>query len=131
MTKLTLEGKTDGAVTRTCKIEAEKHFFDQAQPFHPLGFSVHYRNPNHWDVHAKQTPGAASAWLTVHPGGTTSARDGENERAFCIRGEPGNIIVLDERWDPHRSFPRESIKFRSVMAAMLWIAEELMQEPLE
>ena len=30
---------------------------------------------------------------------------------------------------PHRPHPRESMTFRSVSAAMLWIAEELIQSP--
>lgn len=129
MSDLTLEEKTDYAAQRAREKAAEKHFYDAAQPFYPLGFSVHYRNPGHWDVSAKITPGRASAWKAAHPGGSTSETDGGSQRAFRIRGEPGDVIVMDERWDPHRPYPRESMKFRSVMAAMLWIAEELMQEP--
>ncbi|TIX28782.1 hypothetical protein [Mesorhizobium sp.] len=129
MTELTLEEKTKYAAQRAAEVEAEKHFFDAAQPFYPLGFSVSHRNPGHWDVYAHQTPGQASAWLHSHPGGQTSARDGERERAFRIRGEPGAVVVMDERWNPHKPHPRESLTFRSVSAAMLWIGEELMQEP--
>lgn len=128
MTELTLEEKLGSAQRRASEVEAEKHFYDKAQPFYPLGFSVSYRNPGHWDVHAKQTPGFASAWLAANPGGQTSARDGGIERAFRIRGAPGAVVVFDERWNPHRPHPR-SMQFRSVMAAMLWISEELMQEP--
>jgi hypothetical protein len=127
---LTLAEKTSGAVTRAAELVAEKHFFDEAQPFFPLGFSVGYRNPGHWDVYAKQCPGRASAWKAAHPGGITSQQDNERERAFRIRGEPGNVIVLDERWNPHRADRnREPMTFRTVSAAMLWICEELMQEP--
>jgi hypothetical protein len=126
---LTLDEKMSGAESRARARTAELHFFDAAQPFFPLGFAVHYRNPGHWDVTAQACPGRASAWKSAHPGGQTTARDDERERAFRIRGEPGNVIVMDERWDPHRPHPRESIKFRSVLAAMLWIVEELMQEP--
>lgn len=126
---LALEDKIKYAAARAIEIEAEKHFFDAAQPFYPLGFSVAYRNPGHWDVTAQQTPGKTAAWRHAHPDGSPSDQDNVRERAFRIRGEPGAVVVLDERWDPHRPHPRESLRFRSVMAAMLWIAEELMQEP--
>lgn len=127
MSDLTLDEKTRYAAHRAAEIEAEKHFFDAAQPHYPLGFSVGYRNPGHWDVYAKQASGKASAWQHANPGGFTSAKDGERERAFRIRGEPGDVVVFDERWNPHRK--SSDLRFRSVMAAMLWIAEELMQEP--
>lgn len=126
---LTLEEKTRYAEMRAREEEAEKHFFDKAQPFYPLGFSVGYRNHGHWDIYAEQVPGKASAWKHAHPTGTTSARDGGKERAFRIRGEPGQVTVYDERWNPHRPYPRGSMTFHSVMGAMLWIAEELMQQP--
>lgn len=111
--------------------EAEKHFFDKAQPFFPLGFSVGYRNPGHWDVHANSCPGRTKAWQHAHPEGWTSAVDGGRERAFRIRGEPGHVVLFDERWDPHRPHPRDTPTFRSVLGAMLWIVEELMREPPE
>lgn len=126
---LTLAEKLRFATAIAREKECEKHFYDAAQPFFPLGFSVHRRNPGHWDVMAEQCPGAATAWKEAHPGGETTARDGGRERAFRIRGEPGKVWVSDERWDPHRPHPRASREFRSVMGAMLWIMEELMQEP--
>jgi hypothetical protein len=92
-----------------------------------LTLTAPYRNPGHWDIYAKQCPSYASAWQAAHPEGSTSARDGQT--AFRIRGEPGNVMVMDERWDPNRPHPRESLKFRSVMGAMVYIMEELMQEP--
>jgi hypothetical protein len=129
--ELTLREKLNGAEESAREREAEIHFFEAAQPFFPLGFSVGYRNPGHWDIYAEQCPGKASAWKAAHPTGTTTARDGGRERAFCIRGEPGNVVVRDERWDPTRPFPRRDTlpTFRSVMGAMLYICEELMQEP--
>ena len=127
--ELTLDVKFDNVTIRAREREAEKHFFDAAQPHYPLGFSVFYRNPGHWDVLAKQCPGKASAWRAAHPDGRTSSQDGERERAFRIRGEPGRVIVLDERWNPHRDPCQNPMEFRTVSAAMLWIAEELMQEP--
>ena len=129
MEDLTLEEKTNCAVERARQREAELHFFDAAQPFFPLGFSIGYRNPGHWDVYAKSCPGEASAWLAAHPGGSTSAKDGDRERAFRIRGEPGDVQVIDERWNPRNPTPRDLMKFRSITAAMVWICEELMQEP--
>lgn len=129
MSELTLDQKTRFAAMHATEIEAEKHFFDKAQPFNPGGFSVGYRNPGHWDVYAEQVPGKISAWKHAHPDGSTSDHDGGSERAFRIRGEAGNVVVIDERWNPHRPFPRESLRFRSIMAAMVYIAEELMQEP--
>lgn len=129
MNDLTLAEKLSSAEERARVKEAEKHFFDKAQPFFPLGFSVSYRNPGHWDVCAAMVPGKVSAWLVAHPEGRTSGHDGGAERAFRIRGEPGNVCVLDERWNPHKPHPRQELIFRSVTGAMLWIVEELMQEP--
>ncbi len=129
MSDLTLDEKFNGAEERARMETAEKHFYDSAQPFFPLGFSVVRRNNNHWDVLAKRCPGYASAWLAAHPGGSTSAKDGDRERAFRIRGEPGSVQVCDERWNPNAPRPRGWMTFRSVMAAMVYIAEELMQEP--
>lgn len=129
MSDLTLAEKTNYAVMRAREEEAEKHFFDAAQPFYPLGFSVYQRNPGHWDISAQRCPGRASAFAAAHPEGSTSDRDDARERAFRIRGEPGNVWVADERWDPNRPHPRESLRFKTVQAAMFWIMDELMQEP--
>jgi hypothetical protein len=129
---LSLEQKAEYAAQRAREEVAEKHFFDEAQPHFPLGFSVHYRGDGcHWDVSAEQCKGKASAWRFANPGGTTTTHDGGFERAFRIRGEPGRIVVLDERWDPHRPHPRESHTFKNVAMAMMWIVEELMQVPAE
>lgn len=128
---LTLEEKTNFAAHRAREKEAEKHFYDEAQPFFPLGFSILNRNPGHWDIYADQCPGKTAAWRHVNPEGQTTARDGERERAFRIRGSAGNVIVMDERWNPNKPHPRESLTFRSVMSAMVWICEELMQEPVD
>jgi len=128
MSDLTLDEKINCAESRARLAEAEKHFFDAAQPFFPLGFSTIYRNPGHWDVIARETPGKIAAWLAANPEGRTSGRDGERVRAFRIRGEPGNVILIDERWNPHKK-AAEPMIFRSVTGAMLWIVEELMAEP--
>lgn len=126
---LTLREKLNGAVNRAKMQTAELHFWEKNQPFYPLRFSVHYRNPGHWDVYAPSCPGEVSAWKEAHgPGSSTTARDGETERAFRIRGEPGKVLVTDERWDPTRK-ERGWITFRSIYGAMAYIVEELMQEP--
>ena len=129
MTDLTIDEKTNFAALRAREDEAEKHYYDLAQPFFPLGFSVGYRNPGHWDIYAQQCPGKVAAWKYAHPQGQTTATDKTSERAFRIRGVPGEVIVLDERWNPYSSHPRTSMKFKSITGAMLWIVEELMQEP--
>ncbi len=129
MDDLTQDEKAHFAQTRAREGEAEKRFFNEAQPFFPLGFSVVYRDKGHWDVFAEQTPGKVKAWKFANPDGCTSATDGGRERAFRIRGEPGNVSVLDERWNPHCPHPRPPLTFRSVLGAMLYIAEEQMQEP--
>lgn len=108
---------------------AEIRHFDANTPHFPLGFSVTYRNPGHWDVFAAEVPGRASAWIEANPGGCTSARDGQRERAFRIRGDYGAVTVHDERWNPRRPFPRGALPFASVENAMAWIMAELMREP--
>lgn len=139
---LTLEEKTNYAAVEAAEVEAAKHFFDAAQPFFPLGFSVGYRNPGHWDIYADQVPGKDAAWLTAHGEGSSIngktvadvpqlLKGRSRERAFTIRGEPGKVTVHDQRWDPRRPHPRESIRFISVLGAMLFIVETLMQEPVK
>jgi hypothetical protein len=130
MSDLTLKEKTSCAAHQAVTEEAEKHFYDLNQPHYPLGFSVGYRNPGHWDIYADRCPGKASAFMAANPGGFTSEKDRGLERAFRIRGEPGRVSVYDERWNPNRSRQaRDDLTFRTVSAAMLWISEELMQEP--
>lgn len=128
---LTVEEKMNSAGAGARLKTAEKHFYDQAQPFFPLGFSVVHRNTGHWDIIAPSCPGRASAFLAVSPGNFTSEKDGDRERAFRIRGVPGKVTVYDERWNPHRERGSEPLVFRSVTGAMLWIVEEMMQEPAE
>lgn len=129
MSDLTLEEKTEGAARRAREHAAELHFFDAAQPHYPHGFSIGYRNPGHWDIYSKQCPGKVAAFLSLDPANNwTTSKDGERERAFRIRGEPGNVIVMDERWDPRRPHPREPLTFRSITGAIVYIAEELTQE---
>lgn len=118
MSDLTVEEKMSYEAQRAREIEAEKHFYDAAQPFFPLGFSVGYRNPGHWDIVAKRCPGKASAFNAAHPNGFTSDRDDARERAFRIRGEPGDVVIYDERWNPHRERGGEPMRFKTVSGAM-------------
>ena len=129
MNDLSIDEKAAYAAHRAKEVAAEKHFYDLHRPHFPLGFSVGYRNPGHWDVYAQRAHGRPEAFMYANPGGFTSDKDPSRERAFAIRGEPGRVIVRDERWNPHRKFGDVFPPFRSVMAAMLWIMEELMQEP--
>lgn len=129
MSDFTLEEKIGFAEGRAREKIAEQHFYDIGKAtYRCTWFSVQKRNTHHWDVAAPAVSGRASAWLASHPGGQTSDKDGSTERAFRIRGEPGRILVMDERWDPTRPHPREHMTFKSVAAAMLWISDELMAE---
>lgn len=127
---MNLEDKMVFAAGEARLKEAEKHFFEQAQPFFPKGFSVGYRGDGcHWDVYAEQTPGRVSAIKAAYPEGQASGHDGGSERAFAIRGKVGAIVIRDERWDPTRPRPRDHITVPSVAMAMAWIVEELMRLP--
>lgn len=128
MNDLTLEEKMNGAEDRARERTAEKHFYDLNQPFFPLGFSVYWRNPGHWDINARACPGRDEAWEAANPKGQHSGFS-KTERSFRIRGEPGNVQVYDERWNPNKPFPRDTMTFKSVLSAMVYIMEELMQEP--
>lgn len=131
-TELTLEEKTSYAAYRGKLDAAEKHFFDEAQPFFPCGFSITRRNPGHWDIYASRPAYQEEAHNATQPEHCHITVPGSkrcNERAFRIRGEPGNVLIYDERSNPHRPHPRADLTFKSVLAAMMWICEELMQEP--
>lgn len=129
MSEFTVDEQMSFAAQRAKEIAAEKHFYDLNQPHYPYGFSVGHRNDEHWDIYAQRCPGKASAWKAAHPEGQTTETDDARERAFRIRGQGKEIIVFDERWNPHKPHPRGHLEFRSVAAAMIWIADELMQEP--
>lgn len=69
-------------------------------------FSTIYRNPGHWDIVNK------------------------NGRLFRIRGDIGDVWVSDERPMIGEVGRREAMKFRTVAAAMAYITDILMFEPL-
>lgn len=68
-------------------------------------FTAFRRNPGHWDI--------------LGP---------DRHRDFAIRGEPGNVIVRDERSGPDRGLDRT---FKTVIAAMTAIADYYMVEPAD
>lgn len=72
----------------------------------PTNFSVEYRNPGHWDIYANRA------------------------RVFCIRGEPGDFIVRDERRQDTGLIISAKGSFATVDAAMAWICSTLMFEKL-
>jgi hypothetical protein len=130
MSDLTVDEKMKFAQLRAAEKAAEIHFFNLYKPDHfPMGFSVFRRDAGHYDITAAKCPGSVEAFYANNPEGRTSATEPMRERAFCIRGSVGKVFVRDERWDPTRPHPRESLTFKTVTMAMLWITEELMQEP--
>lgn len=68
------------------------------------GFDIGWRNPGHWDI------------VT------------DEGRVFAIRGEPGDVVVRDERRDGFTRVVRPPLHFKSVSIAMAWCADELMAE---
>jgi hypothetical protein len=70
----------------------------------PLGFSVHRRNPGHWDI--------TTRW----------------GRAFRIRGALGNVMVSDEHMTSDGKYPPGWMHFDTVTAAMAFCAAQLMHE---
>ncbi len=95
--------------------------------FVPGSFSVWQRDTYHFDIGATTRPGYVKWWLEENP---TSMgyplNDGSSERAFAIRGEPGNIYIRDERWDKEAPRPRPLRYFASVESAMAWVVAELL-----
>lgn len=96
-------------------------------PFVPGSFSVGRRDTHHFDIYAERRPGYVQWFYSENPDTVAyPMRDGGKERAFAIRGEPGEIYLRDERWDYTRPFPRPSLTFPSVECAMLWVVKTLM-----
>ncbi len=134
MSELTLQEKISSGKHRGARVAAEKHFYDAAQPFYNLGFSVGYRNPGHWDIYADRPAYMEQAHNATTPDDPMYKQQVPSggrmrERAFRIRGEPGKVWVGDERSTPHKELPKPPEYFRTVEAAMFWIMGELMQEP--
>lgn len=65
-------------------------------------FSVHRRNPGHWDICT------------------------DIGRVFRIRGGPGKYVVIDERIG--KGYNSTSSPFKTLTACMVYICDELMYE---
>jgi len=70
---------------------------------------INPQNPHHWDIYTKRKV------------------DGHfpPKRLFCIRGESGRFIVRDER----QKFKTVIIQFKTVIACMSYICDQLMYPP--
>jgi len=120
---------TDWAEERAAALAKAKPYVDG--PYVPGSFSVWQRDTYHFDISAPRRPGYVEWFLNVkHPQGMAwPLSDDERERAFCIRCEPGEIYVRDERWDYKRPTPRHPLLFPSVEEAMAWITATLLIDP--
>lgn len=120
------EQRTRHAADRQAQLDASRPY--QLGPFVPGSFSVGQRDTHHFDIFAPRRPGYVQWYYREeNPDGVAyPMRDGGNERAFAIRGEPGAIYIRDERWDQDRPRPRDCIDFPSVEAAMAWVVATLM-----
>lgn len=96
-------------------------------PFAPGAFIVSQRDTHHFDIYAPRRDGYVQwyLWCENPKGMAWPLRENAQERAFAIRGEPGDIYVRDERWDKNRPFPRDSARFSSVAEAIAWVLKEL------
>jgi hypothetical protein len=94
-------------------------------------FFVGQRDTYHFDIFAKRRPGYVKWYLEVeNPRGMAwPLKEGARERAFRIRGEPGEeIVVYDERWDPKSpARERQSANFYTVAQAMGYIMSQLVE----
>jgi len=66
-----------------------------------MDFKAFQRDDHHWDIYI------------INPYG------GKTFRRFKIRGEPGNIFLMDKEVD-------KSINFRTVVAAMAYVCDNIM-----
>lgn len=95
--------------------------------FTPGNFSIIQRDTHHFDIYAERRPGYVQWYYKKNPDSVSHPmKDGGSERAFAIRGEPGDIYLRDERWDQERPSPRDSLRFNSVEEAMMFVVSELM-----
>lgn len=68
-----------------------------------MNFTVNYRNPGHWDIYDCE------------------------RRLYCIRGNPGHVVIQDERVHPN-DLDHIRRGFTTVEAAMAFICSTLMYE---
>lgn len=96
-------------------------------PFVPGSFSVTQRDTHHFDIGARRRPGYVQWFYEQNPDSVAyPMNDDQRERAFAIRGEPGDIYIRDERWDRLAPRPRPVLHFPSVESAMAWVVATLM-----
>ncbi len=70
-------------------------------PWCPGQFSVGQRNPGHWDIYSRRRPGYVQWFYAKYPDRVAHPMaEHLQERAFRIRGEPGRVVVYDERGPP-------------------------------
>ena len=65
-------------------------------------FNIGYRNPGHYDIYDRV------------------------ERCFAIRGEPGNVVVRDERQSTYIDNGAAVIRFKTLSTALAWCCDEMM-----
>lgn len=106
---------------------------DKSRPYKPGrwvpgGFGCIQRGTHHFDITARRRDGYVQWFYEQNPGSIAyPMADGQMERAFAIRGEPGDIFIRDERWDRESERrDRKPPRFPSVESAMAWIVATLM-----
>jgi hypothetical protein len=91
------------------------------------GFTVSRRDTYHFDIYTERRPGYVQSYYQRNPYHLCQPMaDLEIERAFAIRGEPGNIYIRDERWDLDKKSNRTDVIFPTVESAMAWVVATLM-----
>lgn len=95
--------------------------------FIPGYFSVSQRDTHHFDIFAPRRPGYVQWYYNKNPDEAVEPmNDRAQERAFAIRGEPGNIYLRDERWDIDPKASNLVYPFPSVESAMAFVVATLL-----
>lgn len=95
--------------------------------FVPGYFSVSQRDTHHFDIYAPRRPGYIQWYYKKNPNEAVEPmNERAQERAFAIRGEPGNIYLRDERWDVDLNNRCLVQHFPSVESAMAWVVATLL-----
>jgi len=114
--------------------EARKQQLARSKPyvpgrFVPGAFSVGKRDTYHFDIYAERRPGYVQWYYKNNPETyAVPMEEYENERAFAIRGKPGNIYIRDERWDIAADRSKIINGFPTVESAMAWVKATLLIE---
>lgn len=95
--------------------------------FVPGSFSVSQRDTHHFDIFTARRPGYIQWYYERYPDEAVEPMNERVlERAFAIRGEPGNIYLRDERWDIDPKTSNLAYHFPSVESAMAWVVATLL-----